>query len=357
MSAVIYPTYFASRSKATLDPKPRSRTKAGYVTKVGTIITLPAFSIETTWRGASEIVGKFNYTLGNNISVLRIEPQAGYCACVSWKPTSETIVRYKLWEDVREILYVDLYSGERLGSEITIEIWNVKPLVGTGGEGDEAIQLITEDGAEFIAETGEEFIAESSEGGDEYVGTIETLVQESFTLFRTSMLHIPTGLCEHDEVDIGGTPDLCTDITFELATWNPFNGDYYVVDGNCGETVIIRGVTLQVASIVFRCDKDNTYHEVFFGDLGDGNITYYVEQDNAPESLTPYAILKEIYFNVGYRINILKIADTYTLGVEQNIAEPIDYNVIYFAVGAAYYGGRLARQGSEVYFIPSQTPL
>jgi hypothetical protein len=119
----------------------------------------------------------------------------------------------------------------------------------------------------------------------------------------------------------------------------------------------VRGVTVSFASLILRCDEDNTYHEVFFGDLGDGNITYFVEQNNAAPSLTPYLVLKEIYNNVGHRIKILSIAGTYTLGVEQTVTEPIDYNTLYFAVGASYYGGRLARHGSEVYFIPSQTPL
>ena len=82
----------------------RQRTRASWVTKRRTYITFPTFEIENTWNGASQMIRKYNFTMDNAFSILNLFSEApedaNFCACVSWKPTSNTIVRYKLWSDV-----------------------------------------------------------------------------------------------------------------------------------------------------------------------------------------------------------------------------------------------------------------
>jgi hypothetical protein len=349
--SITLPTYFDSKTQATRDSKPRSLTRGSVVTKRANIIYLPAFELTSVWRGASEIIGKFNYSLAKSPSFSRITPQEGYCACISWKPTGETIIRYKLWGDVGEILWAPLYNGERVGANFTVEIWNVKPEVAIGGlsivDDVDGFQLVTDD-------TGEELVTDD---GGTLIGTTETISNIGADLFYTSILTVPVSKCDLSAIDASGIVEVCTDITLDLSLiWNAFNGDYYTVDGSCGETMLVRGTITSLASLRLRCEEDQTWHEVYLFDWMN-SIHTFVEQDNAVIGVTPSVVIRDIYnLADGYRVNIVKLpGGDYSLNVEQDTSEPHDYNVIYFLVGALYYGMRVAKQGGQVYIIPSQS--
>lgn len=122
------PRFLHERVSGVVDTRDNLlRISADYVRKQRSSFFIPEFSQDNIWRGASEIVIKFVYTSPNALSILEVFRTANptYVAVVSWKPTSETIVRYKLWEDVDEILYAPLYTGQAIPSTFFIEIWNV----------------------------------------------------------------------------------------------------------------------------------------------------------------------------------------------------------------------------------------
>jgi hypothetical protein len=348
------PTYRETRTAFSVATKPRTRSAGSAVTKKHTVLYLPEFSVNTVWRGASEIVKEFLYELANSISIVRrsTPANANFVACIAWKPTSNTIVRYKLWEDVGEILYVPLYNGEKIGTNFSIEIWNVKPEVGTAGG-----RTITEDDGELIivADDADDALVEDGEG--ELIGTEGTADHEGTALFHLSKLILPTApnFCEPAAAQILPVSE-CVDVTMDWTDFVPFDGDYYVVDGNCGETYRVPGSTTQVPTFRLRCEEDQTWHEVYLYEWL-GQIHTFVEQDNAAEGVTPSVVIRDIYQkDNGYRVNIVKLpGGEYTLNVEQDTAEPQDYNVIYFLVGALYYGMRVAKQEGQVYIIPSQS--
>lgn len=192
------PPFWNERVKSVLDTsRNKVRQPSRWRVKLSTFLNIPAFNVVNTWRGSSEIVAKFVYSLSTPVSFISDLPIANgnFCPCVSWKPTSETIVRYKLWENVGEILYVPLYTGQQIGANFNIEIWstNNSPIVGTGDK------------------------------------------------LYLSFFQIPTTLCEEGEVDFGAGVVTCDDITFNLTGWNPSIGEYYnvVSVGGCSEGELV----------------------------------------------------------------------------------------------------------------------
>lgn len=98
--------------------------------RIRTYVDMPAFSQAHTWRGYSDIVAAFNVASPNNISLIGISsvlPTApNYLLCVSYVNSDREVVRYKLWEDVGEVLYfnVPLYTGQLLKKNFRFEIWS-----------------------------------------------------------------------------------------------------------------------------------------------------------------------------------------------------------------------------------------
>lgn len=113
-----------------------TKSTATYRRYLTTYIRLPAIDVQHTWKGASEIVRKYVYTLDfipTFREVFPITRSAGsnICACVAWKTSENTISRYKLWNNVGEILYFPLYNGEKIDpvdGKVLIEYWNTNPL-------------------------------------------------------------------------------------------------------------------------------------------------------------------------------------------------------------------------------------
>lgn len=100
------------------------------LTRASTYFTIPSFNVDVTWLGYSELVAVFDYTSTNNFSIkpiaslLPISPN--YLACVVWVDSSYNVHRYKLWEDVGEVLFFDVpvYTEQRIKKHFRIEIWN-----------------------------------------------------------------------------------------------------------------------------------------------------------------------------------------------------------------------------------------
>jgi hypothetical protein len=342
--SLLLPSYFAERSKYVDSAKPRSRESSTYLNKRFYIIYLPTFSTDATWRGSSEIVKEFLYTLDTNISFLKITQPSdpNFVACIAWKPTSNTIVRYKLWQNVGEILYVPLYNGEKIPAIFSIEIWNVKPENITEGV------LITEDGKILITEDDKEILLEGSE-----IGTVETITSLGTALFHTSKMVLPTSYCESDFIELGAATE-CTDLIFDLDDFVPFDGDYYETVGNCGVTVLIKGGRL-IGELVLQAD-DETWHRVITSRL-DGNTFIGVDQDVAAPSLTPF-IYMQLAPGIGYKVDIKYNNGYYFINVDQEPSSNIDYSIIYQTTleDGLIYGSKLViGQNGEIFIAPSQT--
>lgn len=100
------------------------------LTRTQAYITLPSFSVISNWIGVSDIVAAFNYEGPNNFSLVgfEIEPivTPNYLLCVMWKDKLGNTHRYKLWQNVGEVLFINapLYSGQKIAKNFRFEIWN-----------------------------------------------------------------------------------------------------------------------------------------------------------------------------------------------------------------------------------------
>lgn len=90
-------------------------------------VELPAFSItDNHWRGASEIVIQFNYSASKNFVLTRRPTKpagVNFLLCIKYR-IGGTVYRYKLWENVGEVLDVALYNGQIIKKNFVLEIWN-----------------------------------------------------------------------------------------------------------------------------------------------------------------------------------------------------------------------------------------
>lgn len=324
----------------------RFRRSATWVTKLRSYITLPAFSIENIWRGASEIIYRFDYS-AENISLLEsfpITPPTGanFVACVAWRPAENEIVRYKLWKDVGEILWVPSYSGQRISADnFYIEIWNVNP----GDIGGGSLELI-EGGPLELIEGGElEFIEQTA------VGSTIVTTNPTDLNFYTSKLIIPECKCVTGDVSLVSATT-CVDPVFDLTDFEPIFGDYYVLESPCSR-LLVKGTPLDSLKII---DINGNWHNLYLISFA-GSIYMELEQaittvgehlylTNSSRVFQPIAILgadgnfytdltevsalisapstKLILANdaVYYGVSIYKSGDNFTLFVNSDIHQP-----------------------------------
>lgn len=96
--------------------------------KVFGYVELPAFDVaDLEWKGASEIVRRYDFTASKNFTI-RERPQVpidcNYCLVVSFRIGDNTY-RYKLWEGVGERLNERLYRNDVIRPNFSLEIWSV----------------------------------------------------------------------------------------------------------------------------------------------------------------------------------------------------------------------------------------
>lgn len=99
--------------------------------RVRSYITIPTFSIEYSYLGYSDIVGVFNCASPNNITLRAtdIVENPNYLLCVSYVNDDGDMIRYKLWDNVGEVLYfeIPLYTGQLIQKDFRFEIWSIGP--------------------------------------------------------------------------------------------------------------------------------------------------------------------------------------------------------------------------------------
>lgn len=190
------PPFFKEKEVFDIDISLRkSIVAADYVKKKFRYITIPAFSFENVWKGSSEIIRKYYYTLNKNFTILKLpEPSGNFCPVVSWK-ANNTVIRYKLWSNVDEILYVPLYSGQVINKNFYLEIWT----------------------------------------------TPNVTIENTVNIFNISRFTIPSSLCDNSSIEEGiNIP--CNDMILNtLNDFDPQNNDYYDVINLCLDTELIHG--------------------------------------------------------------------------------------------------------------------
>jgi hypothetical protein len=275
------------------------------VSKLRTYYEIPAFSVENVWRGASEIIYRFDFPIGlvSLLNKFPITPPAGtnFCAVVAWMEEGEEFFnRYKLWENVGEILWLPLYNREKINaSEFYIEIWNTDTSTGEG------VGLGIETGEGLGIEFGGFGLGLEGAGGSSYDNL---LLEEPIQLF-TSRLVLPSGYCPENDVSLG-EPTTCVDPVFDLDDFEPLYGDYYLLVAPCTR-LLVKGTSLQPATgYNILQSSDETWHYVWFTTVDD-IVTLYVDQSDAvppPDALGYFPMIDPVTRTV-HKINLEVIAD------------------------------------------------
>jgi hypothetical protein len=106
---------------------PASQNRIQYVT-----FDLSTASVfDNNWLGVSIIQCQINYVAPRHFTIVGVEqPQLyRFCLCVRWVQDG-VVHRYKLWEDVGEVLEFPLYNNEVIPPYFTLELWdNNNPIV------------------------------------------------------------------------------------------------------------------------------------------------------------------------------------------------------------------------------------
>ncbi len=100
------------------------------LTRTETFLTVPVFSVDTTWLGYSQLVAAFNFAGSNNYTLKSFSAvvNPNYCLCIMWEDANRVTHRYALWWDVGEVFYFDcpLYTGQLIKKNFRFEIWSVE---------------------------------------------------------------------------------------------------------------------------------------------------------------------------------------------------------------------------------------
>lgn len=131
------------------------------------------------WEGVSLIVKKFLITLPKSVSIVKI-PTApvgvNFCPCVFWRISEGVGARYKLWENVGEILYAPLYTSEQIPPSFILEIWNCKDETDATLAASLQIILSTLSYSVYLCgDGGNEVAASMIEGGDFIYATLDSV--------------------------------------------------------------------------------------------------------------------------------------------------------------------------------------
>jgi len=161
-----------------------------YVSRIETFFKTPSVLIEgNIWRGASSMIERYIYHMDavpafRGKFPLKVNSNTTCCMILSWKPTAETIVRYKLWENVGEIVFYPIYKGQAIRSfdhRFQLEVWNTPASV---------------------------------------------LNADPITIFTTLQL-IPDDFCDYEKVFLEWPYKTCKDFIYDLNQFTPADRDYF----------------------------------------------------------------------------------------------------------------------------------
>jgi hypothetical protein len=285
---LLAPAFRGNTSKiATANCFNRQRYQS-YGKKLLTYIEIPAFSVDNVWRGASEIVTRFSFDIGfaTLLNKFPIVATGNFCPVVSWR-VGESFVRYKLWHDVHEILWLPNYAKQKIDADVFyIEIWNVNPRAVLADE--EGNPILTEDG--------------------HYIGIdgpidITTELENAIRIY-TSRMVVPDCCCDDDDIALAAG-SICVDPIFELADFVPLNGDYYVFNTPCARELIKGRISTEFERILLQ-STDGTWHYVYVQEVDDETGTFldfYIDPTNEAPGTKGYYPLRALN-GLTYKIDL-----------------------------------------------------
>lgn len=91
-------------------------------------VIIPAFSYVSVWSGVSQLLARYALSNTADICIKRPieQPNDSFISAVSWMDEDGNTFRYKLTEDISEVLYYPLYEGTNIGPSAYLEIWSVE---------------------------------------------------------------------------------------------------------------------------------------------------------------------------------------------------------------------------------------
>lgn len=112
----------------------RKKSPARLLRMLNKTLSLPAFTATSPgWAGASHQLAKCDYTSTGAWSIMMpVAKRLDFVLCIRWIDEDDVVHRYKLWENVDEILAYPLYTGERIpAGNARFEFWST--LAGADG--------------------------------------------------------------------------------------------------------------------------------------------------------------------------------------------------------------------------------
>jgi len=105
----------------------RQKAPARLLRMLNKTLSLPTFTATSPgWSGASHQLAKCDYTSTTPWSIMMpVVKRLDFVLCIRWIDDDDVVHRYKLWENVDEILAYPLYTGERIPAGIArFEFWS-----------------------------------------------------------------------------------------------------------------------------------------------------------------------------------------------------------------------------------------
>jgi hypothetical protein len=179
----------------------RQKVSGDYIRKINNNVVIPQFNLGSfAWLGSSYIVRHFFCNLPSSFTLLELPaPNLTFCATIRYD-VAEVPTRFKLWENVGELLYIPLYNGEVIHKDFFIEIWTIN-------------------------------------SGDDIVNETPLILQIS-RLLKPDLSN--RDFCPQfgaNGID-ESTKQEGTDLIFDLTGFDPSNGDFYTTNIPSGQTIL-----------------------------------------------------------------------------------------------------------------------
>lgn len=132
---------FKLRSKPLVLGTYKPSSKIRVITDLNQKLEVPIFSAANlpAWSGASYVVARLIIQMGFlwSFRVPVIPPSDTFVAAIRWTEGEGIVRRFKLWQNIGELLSYPLYSGELIpAANAVLEIWSV--------EGENTAEILTE---------------------------------------------------------------------------------------------------------------------------------------------------------------------------------------------------------------------
>ena len=105
--------------------------------RIGSYLTIPAFSTPVSWNGVSDIVYTIDYNSSVPFSLKSISGLTKYPSfvlAVMYVNYDNSVVRYFLWKGIGEVIFgeMPLYTGQMIKPVFRFEVWSTPQTASSG---------------------------------------------------------------------------------------------------------------------------------------------------------------------------------------------------------------------------------